>query len=65
VALGFVFLVTVMVAELPHELVPFSLDTLEIVVRELAPLRFYLALDGVPIGFYVFPIHRVILSVCC
>jgi len=39
------------------ELIPFAFDQLHVVVGELAPLRFDLALGIFPIRFDVFPVH--------
>src|SRR5688572_25117490 len=50
--------VAVALLDLAFELVAAAFDHVEVVVSELSPLLFDLALDLLPIAFHTMPIHR-------
>src|SRR5260370_36078920 len=60
-ALRVVLFVAVVMAELTDELIPLSTDGLEVVVRQLAPLRLGLAFDLLPVCLHVVPVHLGLL----
>src|SRR5215468_9134944 len=56
-AFGLVAREAVLLLDLAHELVALAVDDVELVVRQLAPLFFDLALELLPVAFDAIPIH--------
>jgi hypothetical protein len=47
-----------------NELLAFSIDDVQIIIRELSPLFFGLSFVLIPLSFYLVPVHDSPLEIC-